>query len=513
MGRSGRYQRVRPRTPSLDAYCLVARWNRLNPNIFLIVTFCLHSTVNTVSDKKKLWGGRFESETDQKVEEFTESVSFDSRLYEEDIRGSIAHAEMLARCGFLSDAELVQIRSALEEIQEEIEAGTFEFKQQHEDIHMNIEAALIDRIGEPGMKLHTARSRNDQVACDLRLWVRNAIDETNHLVERCQAALVERADVFDDAIAPGCTHLQHAQPVLLAHQLLAYVEMFERDRSRLSDCRKRLNISPLGAGALAGTTLPTDPDFTAQQLGFDGHFRNSIDAVSDRDFAVEYVFTLSSIAMHMSRLAEEWLLWASPEYNFIDLDESFCTGSSIMPQKKNPDVLELIRGKTGRVYGQLSHLLTLIKGQPLAYNRDLQEDKQSVFEASDQVQESLGILADLVSRTTFKEKRMEEAARKGHTDATALAEYLVGRGMAFREAHHAVGNAVRKAASRGDSLNDLSLEELKGFSELIGKDVYDVLGVENCIERYQSPGSSSPDEVRNQIDYWKDSLDMSELES
>ncbi len=466
-----------------------------------------------VSEKKKLWGGRFEKETDREVEAFSESVSFDSRLYEEDIRGSIAHAEMLKRCGFLTESELVQIRSALEEIREEIEAGSFEFKQEHEDIHMNIEAALIERIGEPGLKLHTARSRNDQVACDLRLWVRKAIDETNQLVERCQAALVERAEVFDDVMTPGCTHLQHAQPVLLAHQLLAYVEKFQRDRSRLSDCRKRVNVSPLGAGALAGTTLPTEPDFTARQLGFDGHCRNSIDAVSDRDFAIEYVFCLSNIAMHMSRLAEEWLLWATPEYNFIDLDESFCTGSSIMPQKKNPDVLELIRGKTGRVYGQLTHLLTLVKGQPLAYNRDMQEDKQSVFEASDQVQESLGILGDLISRTTFKEERMEEAAKEGHTDATALAEYLVGRGMAFREAHHAVGNAVRKAASRGESLSDLSLEELKGFSELIAEDVFEVLGAENCIRRYRSPGSSSPAEVEKQIQRWKDSLDMSEMES
>ncbi|MFW6045165.1 MAG: argininosuccinate lyase [Planctomycetota bacterium] len=464
-----------------------------------------------MSKDDKLWGGRFQKEMDEKVEQFTESVSFDKRLYRQDIRGSIAHAQMLARCGFLSDSELVQVRSALEEIQEEIEGGTFEFDTAHEDVHMNIEAALIDRIGQPGMKLHTARSRNDQVACDLRLWVREAIDRTGHLLEHCQAALVDRAEVFDDAVLPGCTHLQHAQPVLLSHLLLAYVEMLHRDRMRLDDCRERTNVSPLGAGALAGSTLPVEPDFTAQQLGFNEHFRNSVDAVSDRDFAVEYVFCLSTISMHLSRLAEEWLLWATPEYDFIDIDESFCTGSSIMPQKKNPDVLELIRGKTGRVYGHLTHLLTLMKGQPLAYNRDLQEDKQAVFDASDQLQGCLSMLAAMIPRTTFKEDNMERAAARGHVDATALAEYLVGRGMAFREAHRIVGAAVHEAASRDKNLQELGLDELRQFSEIIGEDVYEVLGSRTCLQNYRTPGSSSPDLVREQVEDWKDRVDMSEI--
>jgi argininosuccinate lyase len=465
-----------------------------------------------VSKKDKLWGGRFKKETDPMVERFTESVSFDRRLYRQDIRGSIAHAEMLSRAGFLSDSELVQIRETLREMEEEIEAGAFEFDREHEDIHMNIEAELIRRIGDPGRKLHTARSRNDQVACDMRLWTRAAIEQTNALLERCQAALVERAETFEDVLVPGCTHLQHAQPVLLPHLLLAYVEMFERDRDRLADCRRRTNVSPLGAAALAGTSLPIEPEFTAQQLGFERPFRNSVDAVSDRDFAVEYLFCLSTAAMHMSRLAEEWLLWASAEYDFIDLDESFCTGSSIMPQKKNPDVLELIRGKTGRAYGGLTHLLTLMKGQPLAYNRDLQEDKQTLFEATDQVQGSLSMLAELIPRTTFKEERMEEACERGYLDATALAEYLVGRGMAFREAHHVVGLTVHEAAARGVPLSDLSVEDLREFSELIAEDVYNVLGARNCAENYRSPGSSSPDQVRQQVEDWKGRLDMSGLE-
>ena len=446
------------------------------------------------------------------MERFTESISFDRRLFREDIRGSIAHAEMLSRSGFLSDSELVQIREALKDIEQEIEAGEFEFDDEHEDIHMNIEAALIERIGEPGLKLHTARSRNDQVACDLKLWIRGAIDETSRLVERCQAALVDRAETFDGVVMPGCTHLQHAQPVLLAHVLLAYVEMLQRDRSRLADCRDRMNVSPLGAAALAGTTLPTEPDFTARQLGFDGHFRNSIDAVSDRDFAVEYVFVLSTLAMHLSRLAEEWLIWATPEYDFIDIDESFCTGSSIMPQKKNPDVLELIRGKTGRVYGDLTNLLTVMKAQPLAYNRDLQEDKRAVFDATDQIYGALSVLSEMVPRTTFKEENMEAAAERGHVDATALAEYLVGRGMAFREAHRVVGAAVQEAAARGDRLTDLSLEDFRKYSELIAEDVYDVLGTHQCVAHYRSPGSSSPEEVDKQIKHWRERLDMSGLE-
>jgi len=459
-----------------------------------------------VQKQDKLWGGRFEKETDPQVEEFTESVSLDRRLFREDIQGSIAHAEMLARCGLLSEAELVAIREALLEIQREIESGAFAFQRKHEDVHTNIEVALIARIGEPGLKLHTARSRNDQVACDLRLWVRRAIGELDQLLAGCQRALVGRAEAFRHVAVPGFTHLQHAQPVLMGHVLLAYVEMLQRDRDRLSDCRRRTNISPLGACALAGTTLPTDVDFTVERLGFDRAFTNSIDAVSDRDFAVEFVFALSLLACHLSRLAEEWLLWASPEFDFIDLDEAFCTGSSIMPQKKNPDVLELVRGKTGRIYGHLMGLLTMLKGQPLAYNRDLQEDKFALFDATDQVRSCLSVLAELVASTAVKEQRASEACAKGHLDATALAEYLVARGVPFREAHRVVGAAVREAAAQGAALGDLTLEELRRFSELIGPDVFDVLGVRNCIENYRSRGSSSPAEVDRQIERWKRAL-------
>ncbi len=454
----------------------------------------------------KLWGARFEKETAPLVEAFTESVSFDRRLFREDIRCSISHAEMLARCGLISEAELARIKEGLLEIEREIETGAFEFQQRHEDIHMNIEAALIQKIGEPALRLHTARSRNDQVASDLRLWTRKAIDEMDGLLRRCQEALLERAEAFKDAIMPGFTHMQHAQPVLLAHVLLAYVEMLQRDRGRLSDCRRRVNVSPLGACALAGTSLPIDVEFTAKQLGFDRAFSNSIDAVSDRDFAVEFVFDLSLIACHLSRLAEEWLLWACPEFDFIDLDESFCTGSSIMPQKKNPDVLELIRAKSGRIYGHLMGLLTLLKGLPLAYNRDLQEDKVALFDAADQLTGCLSVLAELVARTTFKVDRAREVCEKGHLDATALADYLVGRGVAFREAHQIVGAAVRRAAAQNARLCDLSLEELRSFSPLITEDVFDVLGVRNCIENYRSHGSSSPAEVARQIEYWKGAL-------
>ena len=451
----------------------------------------------------KLWGGRFEKDTDPMVEEFTESVSFDKRLFRQDIQSSIAHAEMLAHCGILTEAELVQIQEALREIEREIESGRFEFQPKHEDIHTNIEVALIHRIGEPGLKLHTARSRNDQVACDARLWTRSAIDETDALLARCQLTLVDRAEGYQHVVVPGFTHLQHAQPVLLAHVLLAYVEMLQRDRDRLADCRRRVNVSPLGACALAGTTLPIDVELTARRLGFDRPFDNSIDAVSDRDFAVEFVFDLAMVACHLSRLSEEWLLWASSEFDFIDLDEAFCTGSSIMPQKKNPDVLELTRGKAGRIYGHVMALLTLLKGLPLAYNRDMQEDKVVLFDTVDQVQSCLRVMAELVATTAFKEDRTLEACEKGHLDATALVEYLVGRGVPFREAHHTVGAAVRKAAAQNVRLSDLTLSELRSFSDVITEDVFQVLGVLNCIENYRSRGSSSPAEVARQIGEWK----------
>ncbi len=455
---------------------------------------------------KKPWGGRFEKDTEQAVEQFAESVSFDCRLYKEDIRGSVAHAEMLAECELLTKAELVLIREGLRDIEREIEDGQFEWSVPLEDVHMNIEAALIARIGDVGRKLHTARSRNDQVACDVRLWCRGAIERTGMLVQECQRALVGKAQDYRDAIMPGCTHMQHAQPVLLAHELLAFVEMLERDRQRLAGCRERTNVSPLGACALAGTALPIEAKLTAEKLGFDAVFSNSIDAVSDRDFVIELVSALAIAAMHLSRLAEQWLIWSTREHDFIDLDEAYCTGSSIMPQKKNPDVLELIRGRCGRVYGDLMALLTHMKGLPLAYNRDMQEDKEALFDAVDTVCASLSIAASLIRTTEFKRENMRAAAEQGHMDATALADYLVKRGIPFREAHQIVGRAVRRAAADGVELRELSLEELGSFSPVIADDVYGALGTQNCVENYRSHGSSSPAEVDRQLESWQQRL-------
>jgi len=455
---------------------------------------------------KKPWSGRFRKETDELMEQFTESVSFDRRLYEHDIRASIAHAEMLARQGLLTETELVEVREALRDIQREIEKGVFEFSIPLEDIHMNIEAALIKRIGDAGRKLHTARSRNDQVACDVRLWVRDAIGDFAEAIRDGQAALVEKAEQYREAVMPGYTHLQHAQPVLLGHKLLAFAEMLQRDRERLAECRRRTNVSPLGACALAGTGLPIDPQSTAEKLGFDELFSNSIDAVSDRDFLIEFVFGLSLVAMHLSRLAETWIIWSAQELDFVDLDESFCTGSSIMPQKKNPDALELIRGKCGRVYGDLMTLLTVFKGLPLAYNRDMQEDKEALFDAADTVGMSLQLTARLVRTTEFKSDNMLFACEEGHMDATALADYLVGRGIPFREAHEIVGHAVQTAAADNVKLEDLSLEQLQSFCEVVGEDVYGVLGARNCVENYRSHGSSAPAELDRQLKMWTERL-------
>ena len=460
-------------------------------------------TVKEPNAMKKPWGGRFEKDTDETVEQFTQSVSFDQRLYSQDIRASIAHAQMLERCGLISREDLTAICEGLAGIEQDIAAGTFEFRVPLEDVHMNIEAALVERVGDAGRKLHTARSRNDQVACDMRLWCRQATDECLGGLRECQHALVEKAEEYADAVMPGLTHLQHAQPVLLAHVLLAYVEMFERDATRLAECRARLNVSPLGACALAGTSLPTDPPSTAETLGFTRCFSNSIDAVSDRDFMIEFAFDLSMVAMHLSRLAEDWVLWASSELNFVDLDESYCTGSSIMPQKKNPDVLELMRGKCGRVYGDLVALLTMLKGLPLAYNRDMQEDKGALFDAFDTVRGSLEVAAGLARNAAFKRDNMHRACLNGYMDATSLAEYLVRRGVPFRQAHEIVGQIVHMAASDDVRLSKLGLDQFRRFSEAIEEDVYEVLGVENCVANYRSHGSSSPAEVQRQIAEWK----------
>lgn len=456
--------------------------------------------------QKKLWGGRFIKQTAPSVEAFTESISFDWRLYKYDIEGSIAHATMLAKCKLITEKEKDAIVKGLKGILSDILADKFEFKKSHEDIHMNIESALIERIGEPGKKLHTARSRNDQVALDLRLWTRDQAQQTIRYLITLQKELVKKGKKYSGLVMPGFTHLQHAQPVLLSHYLLAYVEMFERDKTRLEDCFARLNKSPLGACALAGTTLRTDALLTAKLLGFKGICENSMDAVSDRDFCVEYLLCLSLIAIHLSRLCEEWIIWCNDEFTFVEISDNYCTGSSIMPQKKNPDVLELIRGKSGRVFGHLTSLLMLLKGLPLTYNRDMQEDKVAMFDATDTIHASLSILAELVAHANFNEERMMSACHKGFIDATAFAEYLVEKGLPFRKAHEIVGNIVRECVRIHCNLADLKLESLKAFSSVIEKDVYKVLGVENCIKNYKSHGSTAPGLVKRRIMYWEKKL-------
>ncbi len=456
--------------------------------------------------QKKLWGGRFTKQTAASVESFTESISFDWRLYKYDIEGSITHAVMLAKCKLITEKEKDTIVKGLKGILSDILAEKFEFKKSLEDIHMNIESVLIDRIGEVGKKLHTARSRNDQIALDLRLWTRDQTQQMIKLLVMLQRELVKKAKNYLSFIMPGFTHLQHAQPVLVSHYLLAYIEMFERDKTRLQDCFTRLNKSPLGACALAGTTLQTDSILTAKLLGFKGICENSMDAVSDRDFCVEYSFCLSTIAMHLSRFCEEWIIWCNDEFKFIEIGDDYCTGSSIMPQKKNPDVLELIRGKCGRVFGHLVSLLTLLKGLPLTYNRDMQEDKIALFDATDTVQASLSILTELVTNTHFNKERMMLACEKGFIDATALAEYLVKKGLPFRKAHEIVGNIVRECIRVHCTLMDLKLEGFKAFSSIIEKDVYKVLGVENCIKNYKSYGSTAPGFVKKRIAYWEKKL-------
>ncbi|MGR3310298.1 MAG: argininosuccinate lyase [Candidatus Brocadiales bacterium] len=456
--------------------------------------------------KKKPWEGRFTKPTSADVEAFTESVSFDWQLYKYDIEGSIAHVAMLAKCGLITNTERNKIIKGLKEIQKDIESGSFVFKENLEDVHMNIEAALIERIGEAGKKLHTARSRNDQVALDMRLWMRDQIGTLTKLLTNIQHELVLKGKGNIKIIIPGLTHLQHAQPVLLAHYLLAYVEMFERDKSKLHDCLIRSNQSPLGACALAGTTLPTDPELTAKLLGFESVCANSLDAVSDRDFCIEFAFCLSMIAMHLSRLSEEWIMWSSQEFDFISIDDSYCTGSSIMPQKKNPDVLELIRGKCARIYGSLTTLLTLMKGLPLAYNRDMQEDKEAVFGSCDTVKRCLSLINGLVKNTEFNAEKFARACEDGFLDATALAEYLVQKGIPFRQAHEIVGTIVKDCIKTNKKLAELELDEFKKFSPKIGKDVFEVLGTENCIKRYKSVGSTAPKLVKQRLSYWEKKL-------
>jgi argininosuccinate lyase len=459
---------------------------------------------NAVS--QKTWGGRFSGDTDDRVEAFTESISFDRRLYRQDVIASQAHARMLADVGLLSADEARHICAALDDIAGEIDRGVFAFSVKLEDIHTHIEHALIERLGDVGRKLHTGRSRNDQVVTDVKLWVRDAIDRLDGLLRETQAALVASAERDHDLVLPGYTHMQRAQPVLAAHYFLAYVEKYQRDRDRLADCRKRVNVLPLGAAALAGTSLPIDRDNVARQLGFDGVAANSLDVSSDRDFTLEFVFDLTVIALHLSGWAEEWVLWTTTEFGFLDVPDAFCTGSSIMPHKKNPDVLELIRGKSARVAADLQQLLMLVKGLPLAYNRDLQEDKHALFDAHDTVAASLELAAALVRETRFRKEVVAARLEDGFLDATTLMEHLIAQETPMRAAHEAVGKLVRLCEERRCRLADLPAEVYERVRPGLAPGVYKVLGVHNALAAFRSVGSTAPAEVARQVAAWRSRL-------
>ena len=455
------------------------------------------------SGKAKPWAGRFTMATNELVEDFTASIPYDWRLYPYDISGSIAHATMLAKTGIITQQDAQQIIGGLEEILKEIAEGTFQFSLELEDIHMNIEHRLIEKTGAVGGKLHTARSRNDQVALDLRMYVREEITAIRESLEALQKGIVDLADKHRGVVMPGYTHLQRAQPVLLGHHLLAYYDMFDRDIARLADCSSRVNIMPLGAGALAGTVLPIDRQLVAQLLGFSGVTANSMDAVSDRDFAIEFVSACSLIMMHFSRLSEELVIWSSAEFGFITMTDAFTTGSSIMPQKKNPDVAEIARGKTGRVYGNLVALLTLMKGLPLTYNRDMQEDKEPVFDTVDTIRQTLVVFTEMLNGVTVNEQAMRQAAADGFITATDLADYLVRQGMPFRQAHEVVGTAVLRALELQCGLVDLPLDEYRELSPLIKNDVYEALSVEASVGRRTSEGGTAPENLKKRLDTLK----------
>ncbi len=458
---------------------------------------------------EKLWGGRFAEATAGSVEAFTASIHYDSRLYKYDIAGSKAHAAMLADQGLLTKDELAAIVVGLSAIENDIDLGAFEFKRELEDIHMNIEKALVDRIGPAGAKLHSARSRNDQIALDLKLYLRDQCDRLVQLLDEVRRAFVVLARRYLGCVMPGYTHMQRAQPVLVSHHMLAYFEMFGRDKDRLLDCRKRLNLLPLGSAAMAGTGLPIDRQHVARALGFAGVTANSMDTCGDRDFAIEFVSCCTMAHLHLSRLSEELVLWSSQEFSFVDIADRFCTGSSIMPQKKNPDIPELIRGKSGRVVGSLMALITLMKGLPLTYNRDLQEDKEPVFDAVDTVSASLAIMAELLGNLSFKTERMQEATRTGYITATDLADYLVLKNVPFREAHGIVGRAVAFCIATGCELDQLSVDQLKTFSPVIEKDVYQVLSVEGSINSRVSAGGTGILRVQEALDLAEQQMGMS----
>ena len=449
--------------------------------------------------KDKLWGGRFTQPTDKFVEEFTASIQFDKRLYHQDIRGSIAHARMLGKQEIIPQADVEKIIHGLQAILGQIEAGEFDFSISLEDIHMNIEARLSAAIGEAGKRLHTGRSRNDQVALDIRLYLRDEIVEIRTYLDLLIDALLNQAEANLHVIMPGFTHLQTAQPILFSHHLMAYVEMFKRDKARLEDCLKRVDVLPLGAGALAGTTFPIDREYVAEQLDFPAISRNSLDAVSDRDFALEFLSDAAILMMHLSRFSEELVLWSTSSFQFIELSDGFCTGSSIMPQKKNPDVPELVRGKTGRVYGNLMALLTTMKALPLAYNKDMQEDKEPLFDTIDTVKGSLKIFADMIREMRVNETAMRRAAGLGFSTATDVADYLVRKGLPFRDAHEAVGKAVAYCVENHKDIPELSLAEWQAFSAMIGNDSFECITVEASVNARSVPGGTARASVETEI--------------
>lgn len=452
-----------------------------------------------LKNTNQLWGGRFTETTDEFVQAFTASVNFDQRIAQQDINCSRAHARMLGHTGVLSNEDVEKILQGLDDISSEIDAGDFPWSVELEDVHMNIEAQLTNRIGDAGKRLHTGRSRNDQIATDIRLYMRDAIDVVIAEAQRLQHGMLSLAEANIEVIMPGFTHLQTAQPVTFGHHVMAWFEMISRDIERLADCRKRVNVMPLGAAALAGTTYPIDRQYSCELLGFDSVASNSLDAVSDRDFAIEFCAAASIVMTHLSRMSEELVLWSSAQFDFIELPDRFCTGSSIMPQKKNPDVPELVRGKTGRVNGHLVSLLTLMKSQPLAYNKDNQEDKEPLFDSVDTLMGCLRAFADMIPEIKPKQQNMREAALKGFATATDLADYLVKKGMPFRDSHEVVGKAVAHGIEQGRDLSEMSLQELQGFSSDIGEDVFAVLTLEGSVAARNHIGGTAPDQVRDAI--------------
>ena len=454
----------------------------------------------------KLWGGRFTKETNQLVHNFNASLSFDPKFYHQDIEGSIAHVKMLAKQGILTTEDRDTIIEGLEGIRRDLESGALVFTAEPEDIHSFVEAVLTERIGDAGKRLHTGRSRNDQVALDMKLYTRDEIDELDGLVKSLLEELLKLMEENLDTYMPGFTHLQKAQPITLAHHMGAYFEMFYRDRTRLSDIRKRMNYCPLGSGALAGTTYPLDREYTAELLGFEGPALNSMDSVADRDYVIELLSALSTISMHLSRFCEEIIIWNTNEYQFVEIDDSYSTGSSIMPQKKNPDIAELIRGKTGRVYGALVSILTTMKGLPLAYNKDMQEDKEMTFDAIDTVKGCLALFTGMISTMTFKKDAMEASAKNGFTNATDAADYLVNHGVAFRDAHGIVGQLVLYCIGKGIALDEMSLEEFQAISPVFEEDIYDAISMETCVKKRMTIGAPGQEAMKRVIEACRERL-------